>query len=726
MRPGRALALLTLGLIASGIGIAAQPPKQPPARFETATSAVVVDVIARDKKGPVTDLTQADFEVFEDGKVQQVVTFERRTPDALATAVRGVPSVESAAGAQAAPPVVVALAWDRLTPEGRALAYKAAQTFVGQRQPSELVGVFIVDQTLEDRGGIHHRSRVKLKGAVDRVAGTATTQTEPEGDTQRDDRVPAPVQFAGHGQRRVRRDADRSPACRRTRSRGQGPLGAAQPADPREVATRQMLDRMDRSFRDLQSNVEGQASMNALLALVDSLGTLPGRKTVVYFCEGLTVAPAVEARFRSIIATANRKNVSVYALDAAGLRAHSEQVETLRNELNVLASSATTGIDRDDSKKWSEDLERNEELLKKDPSASLGILTSQTGGILIQNTNDLDKGIGRINDDRRNYYALTYVSTNSALDGTYRRIEVKTKRSGVELKARPGYMAVPANEASPVLSFEAPALAAIAASPRPQAFPVQARALSVPMPGRLGLTALVAGFNGQAVTFVEDAKTGTYAGEATVLARITDGSGTPFAKQSQQYQLTGQIAQLPKVREGTLIFFRTPDLPPGQFTVTTAVHDSKGNRSSVVESQLEVPGAASPVVGSLFIISRVERLDPKDTTAASHPLAAQGVLLYPSMGDPISKKAQAEIAFALPLLLDAATPAPTATLELLQAGQVLAQIPMPLDKADATGRLIQTSRLPSAAIPPGTYELRVTIAAGSAKSVRSTPLIVTE
>ena len=149
------------------------------------------------------------------------------------------------------------------------------------------------------------------------------------------------------------------------------------------------------------------------------------------------------------------------------------------------------------------------------------------------------------------------------------------------------------------------------------------------------------------------------------------------------------------------MFFRTPDLPPGQFTVTTAVHDTRGKRSSVVETSVEVPGGPAPVVGSLFIVSRVERLDPKDPSAASHPLAGQGVLLYPSLGDPISKKAQAEIAFALPLLLDAAAPAPTATLELLQAGQVLAQIPLPLDKPDATGRLIQTSRLPSAAIPPG-------------------------
>lgn len=709
---------IVLCALALGASASAQQPAQPerPARFETATSAVVVDVVARDRKGPVTDLTQADFEVYEDGTPQQIATFERRSPDALATVVHGVPSVSGAGNPAAGPPVVVALAWDRMTPEARALAYKAAQTFLSQRQPTELVGVFVTDQSLRVVEG-YTTDATKLKAAVDRAAGSATSQTTREGNTMRDTRKPHPSVPVTAG---AEFGATQTSAAQIPRQSGQTP-----PADPAEQAVRDALDRMDRSYRDLQANVEGQASMNALLALVDSLGTLPGRKTVVYFCEGLTVAPAVEAKFRSVIATANRKNVSIYALDAAGLRAHSKQAET-KNELDALAASTVAGLERDDSKKWSEDLERNEQLLKMDPSASLGILTQQTGGILIQNTNALDRGIGQINDDRRNYYALTYVPTNSTMDGTYRKIEVKVKRPGVTLRTRPGYLAVPANEAAPVLTFEAPALAAIAASPRPTAFPVQARALSVPMPGNLGMTALIASFSGDAVTFAEDSKTKTYAGEATVLARVTDGAGEPLAKQSQQYQLTGQIDQLPQVKAGTLIFFRTPDLPPGTHKVAMVVHDGKGKRSSVVETDVEVPGGASPVVGSLFVVARAERVDPKDTSAATHPLAGGGVLLYPSFGDAISRKAQGEIAFALPMVIDAAGPAPSATLELLQKGQSLAQLPLPLDKPDEKGRLLQVSRLPSAAIPPGQYELRITISAGSNKIARSTALTVVE
>jgi hypothetical protein len=86
------------------------------------------------------------------------------------------------------------------------------------------------------------------------------------------------------------------------------------------VATQEALERMERNYQDLVTETEGRMSVDALLALVDSLGTLPGRKTVVYLCEGMTIPPSVEPRFRSSVDTANRRNVSLYAMDAAGLR----------------------------------------------------------------------------------------------------------------------------------------------------------------------------------------------------------------------------------------------------------------------------------------------------------------------------------------------------------------------------------------------------------------------
>ena len=76
-------------IVASAVlGLALLAPSRPSAQagnsshdgqsFTAATTAILVDVVVRDRKGrPVTDLTGADFEVAEDGVPQKVDTFAR-------------------------------------------------------------------------------------------------------------------------------------------------------------------------------------------------------------------------------------------------------------------------------------------------------------------------------------------------------------------------------------------------------------------------------------------------------------------------------------------------------------------------------------------------------------------------------------------------------------------------------------------------------------------------
>jgi VWFA-related protein len=721
--------VLLAGTVTAARQSAVPPADQPPTtRFGAATAGVVVDVVVRDKRGrPVEDLRQDEFEIFEDDVPQRVIAFEPYTPSdapltvADAAAAAGVlPNVHTTTRRLAEGPPVIALAWDRLGPESRGLAHRAAKRLVETKAPGELVGIFLTDMTLYTLQP-YTTDGAKLAAAVEDLATRATSAL---------DREPSPLDsLVGRAQTSPTASASEGgfglagfpQGGAQGGSEGDQTNPAAQGSWPGLVA---MLQRMERSYTQFLYEAQGRASMLGLLALVDSLGQLPGRKTLFYFCEGLTIPDSQQARFRAVIDTANRNNVSVYTFDSAGLRVHSAQQQTAR-EVRELGA-AGLGAPSTRSPKRIESLEDNERLLKMDPAVSLGILADQTGGVLVNNTNALDRAIDRINEDRRHHYLLSYVSTNTALDGAYRRIDVKVKRRDVEVRARRGYRAIAPGIAAPILDYETGALAAIAAIPRPTAFPVQTRALSVPMPGRPGMTAIIAGFAGDAVTVTEDLKLKSYAGEATVLVRVTDATGGPVVKQSQHYQLTGQLAELPKMKAGNLLFFRTPELPPGEFIVTTAVHDGKGKRSSVVDTKIEIPVGTGSVVGSLFVVTRAERLDPKDTSAASHPLAGNGVLLYPSFGEPLSRKAQPEIAFALPIVVEPGSPPPTATLELLQKGQPLAQLPLPLDKPDSTGRLLQVSRLPSAAIPPGNYELRITVIAGAGKSVRTTPLTVVE
>src|SRR5687767_3461459 len=84
-------------------GIAQQPaPQRAPGTLTEGVTAVLVDVVVRDRKNqPVRDLTEADFEVREDGVIQTIgsfapvregVTLQASTATADATPVASAPA----------------------------------------------------------------------------------------------------------------------------------------------------------------------------------------------------------------------------------------------------------------------------------------------------------------------------------------------------------------------------------------------------------------------------------------------------------------------------------------------------------------------------------------------------------------------------------------------------------------------------------------------------------
>ena len=81
MRLGPRLLFLGLGLFATSQLIhSAQPEPTEPPRFRVGVDAIRMDVVVTDRDGNlVTDLTAADFEVRQDGKVQ-AVTLARYVP----------------------------------------------------------------------------------------------------------------------------------------------------------------------------------------------------------------------------------------------------------------------------------------------------------------------------------------------------------------------------------------------------------------------------------------------------------------------------------------------------------------------------------------------------------------------------------------------------------------------------------------------------------------------
>jgi hypothetical protein len=470
-----------------------------------------------------------------------------------------------------------------------------------------------------------------------------------------------------------------------------------------------MLD----SFEVLERDQQGYATSNGLLAVVNSLKLMPGRKTVVFFSEGLAIPPAVQAHFRAVISEANRANVSIYAMDAAGLRADSAMEETRREMLAQAREQARQrGSGRDHvGGALSKQLERNEDLLRLNPHSGLGQLANETGGFLIRDTNDLKGGFRRIDADMRFYYALAYEPSNQEYDGAFRNVEVKVRRPGVKVRSRRGYIAVRETDSRPVLTFEAPALALMDRAPAPDAFPTWTRALSFPEPDRPGLAPVLVGIPGNVLKFRTDEETKSYLADLVIVARIKDATGRVVERMGQNYKMSGPKDQLAAARAGEVLFYREAELAPGRYTVEAIAYDAEAEAAGMRTAELVVPEAASgrPRLSSVVPVKRVEQL-PKEERDAARPLAFGDVLLYPNLGEPVSKADRNEVTFFFTVYgVSGGAERPRGRIALAKGGAKVAEAPIELPEPDSGGRIQHVLGLPLAQLPAGSYELTVTV-----------------
>jgi hypothetical protein len=478
-----------------------------------------------------------------------------------------------------------------------------------------------------------------------------------------------------------------------------------------DLAFAQMTQRSLEVFEMLEHNQQGFAATNSLLAVINALAQLPGRKTLVLFSEGIAIPAAVEGHFKAVISNANRAGVSIYSVDAAGLRAISSDQATGRS-LTALGQQRTriAGSANEPNTPMMRDLERNEDLMRANPDSGLGQLAEQTGGFLVSNTNDLSSRLRAATEDLHTYYTLSYVPKNQNYDGRFRQITVKLKRPGLEVQTRKGYFAINGDYSSPVLDYEAPALALLSGGHNPDSFPVRAEAFSFPEASKPGLVPVVVEVPSGSVSFNVDAEKKTYHADFAVVALVKDEAQHVVKKVSNQYLLTGPLDKLDAARRGAILFYREAELAPGRYTVAAAVYDALTGRAGVAASSpVVVPSAAAagPRLASVVIIDRAERLSAADKE--NSPFRFGEMIVYPNLGQPLHKGATKEMALMLTAYASRGEKtAPKLTLEIAQGDHALAKGALDLPAPDADGRIQYASTIPTDKLAPGDYQLVVT------------------
>ena len=253
---------------------------------------------------------------------------------------------------------------------------------------------------------------------------------------------------------------------------------------------------------------------------------MPRPEDHVFFSE-VAGSPVLSAKLDLVIRGGEPPNVTVYAVDTKGLHAKST-IERARKELDAFADErrAQVGVGMDRTEQpLSMAMERVEDTLRLDSRAGLARLSGDTGGFLVEGSNDLSGAFRRIDEDNQFHYLLTYAPTNDTPDGRFRAIRVKVGRPGTQVFARKGYRALHARPSTDPIGYESAALALLGRAPLPNAFPIEAAGFSFPDPARPGLSPILVHVSTASLRFDVDRARSSYAGQADIVVRLRDGEG---------------------------------------------------------------------------------------------------------------------------------------------------------------------------------------------------------
>jgi len=561
-------------------------PSPPPAAavFPAQVELVTVDVVVSDKKGGlVTNLTQNDFTIQEDGKPQTISSFEAvRVPDQPSEQPPPPPPVSSNLDPEVRHARTFVVVFDNLhmTAFQAHRAKPAVAEFLkeGVREGDRV--------TLLATGGEAWWSarmeagRDEMITLLKRLEGREIPDTTRErvtdyeamrihvyGDTQVEQRVSRRFETYGVTNNSVRGQSDTS-----------------------------QFDSGDPFVRGRAADVYFQAvtknriTLQMIERVLDSLVEAKGRKSLILVSEGFIYDPNLD-EFKRVIEAARRSNTAIYFLDTRGLQGM---------PVYMTAEFGPAIPEQDMGAIFAESFEASE---------GSDSLAADSGGFTVKNTNDLAKGIKKIADETRAYYLLGYNPSNTTRDGRFRKIEVKVNRKGVEVRARKGYYA--------------PVEGKSALDKKPTGYdPVIQAALDSPFDYEqipLRMTALVLD-----ETFVGKAK--------TLVATEVDISGFAFQEENERFTDTAELLLvvahretgeffrydqkiemklLPATRERLLKTWfpivRDFELAPGGYQAKIVVRDKNSGRVGTVIHNFEVPELGQFRVSSPILTDTLER-----------------------------------------------------------------------------------------------------------------------
>ena len=392
--PTAVRASVAIAAIVAAVCVGAQERPTVP-QFTTGTEAVLVDVVVRDHSGhAVGGLSADDFVVKEDGKTRPIVWF---------TSFEGGPAPAVSARGPAARPArapltstVVLVDDGHLTPRQAADVRPALKTLLAKLGDQSGALSMVAPWSKVSVAGALPAAAPDLASAVDRIAGHRF-----------EDYSSFPV-FDAEAFAAVGGDA-------RTIGRLTGRFMALNPSLTEQSAAGLVTSRSAEIAHDARTR---RARFYAVATLsLDWLAGREGRHSVIVVSGGFAREPS-DMTYRELVTRSMRVNAPLHFVDVRGLQGLGLQSMAIAPALSPKVDQGPFGF--------------------ADAAEGSRSLADDTGGVVVRNTNDLERGLGRVLDAMRTYYIIGYDPPAPGKPG-FKRIRVEMKRRGLTVNARRGY-----------------------------------------------------------------------------------------------------------------------------------------------------------------------------------------------------------------------------------------------------------------------------------------------
>lgn len=694
-------------LVAAAIPAGAQEatPPAPSTTIRVTATEVALDLVVRDKKGrQVKNLKPGDVQVLEDGVPQQILSFRRVAGrEELRREIAG-PSKPTEGGVSLPLREVntVCIIFHNIDPVTRPHAVEIVREFIKSDLPPETyIGIFNLNETLIPVHEFTKNRDELLKSAFEGKpmdfgrASAALLTASPNIVT-----VNAQVNNATHA-------ANVSVDVTGGEVAGTTIMGAdvSTGTGANRIRGDQVLERSD------FANIVGMHETDRIITLINQVGTLPGRKTVLLVTTGLTTTGDPDL-FQKIINNANAHGITFYSLDSTEMSATDDTAQGGKLAVGQMAQvsrnqgklNANADIMRQNSRQGDDTIAA---VRTSDPQSSLRALSEGTGGFLIANTNDFRKSFQQLVENLDAHFEAVYHPTSTKYDGRLRKIEVKLARKDLEVDSRTGYFAMPDLKGSgPLTPVESTGLAVLNAQPRPHAFDFHVTAYHFQNDGANARGTLAFELPGTKLGATADPARKIHKFEVSLFALIRDANGEVVDKYSLDQPYFIQDANLAATRATALTYTHPVDLPPGHYTVETALVDREGGQATAETTPMDVPAQPKGVaISSLVMVEHVEPASPNTTD----PLTFKGKHVIPMVDATVNPANKRYIYFVV-YPDKASTEKPRIHVEFKTRGQVFAQQTVDLPAPDATGTI---PMFVAAATRPGNCELQITALQGN-------------